>query len=92
MPEAANSNAAFYEYDARLDLVVAIHFKGKSVGVNVYDPQANSWGDPLPFPVECPQFHFAANSFYDRELNAYFCHVAGDSNDNGEMWVYRFQK
>ena len=26
----ANTNAAFYKYDARLDLVVAIHFKGKA--------------------------------------------------------------
>jgi len=91
-PAAANTNAAFYEYDARLDIVVAIHFTGKTSGICVYDPKANSWADPIPFPVDGPKFPFAANTCYDRELNAYFCHVAGDSNDNGVIWVYRHKK
>ena len=91
-PEAANTNAAFYEYDGRLDVVVAIHFKGKTTGIIVYDPKTNSWADPLPFPADGPKFGFAANTCYDRELNVYLCHVAGDSNDNGVVWVYRFKK
>lgn len=91
-PGPANTNAAFYEYDARLDLVVAIRFSGKAPGVYVYNPQANSWADPLPFPEEGPPFRFAANTCYDRELNAYFCHLAGDSSDNGVVWVYRYKK
>ncbi|MBA4192012.1 MAG: hypothetical protein C0467_28875 [Planctomycetaceae bacterium] len=91
-PPAANTNAAFYEYDARLDIVIAIHFTGKTTGVYVYDPKTNSWADPIPFPADGPKFQFAANTCYDRELNAYFCHVAGDSNDNGVMWVYRYKK
>ena len=37
-------------------------------------------------------FPFAANTFFDRELNAYFCHVAGDSNDNGVMWGVSVQE
>lgn len=91
-PPPANTNAAYYEYDARLDVVVAIHFKGKSPGIFVYDPNTNSWSDKLPLPTDGPIFHYAANTFIDRELNAYFCHVAGDSNDNGVMWVYRYKK
>jgi len=91
-PAAASTNTAFYEYDARLDVVVAIHFKGKTAGIFVYDPKTNSWADPLPFPADGPKFDFAANTFYDRELNAYFCHVAGDSRDNGVMWVYRYKQ
>lgn len=91
-PGAANTNAAFYEYDARLDVVVVIHFKGKTPGIFVYDPKTNSWADPLPFPADGPRFQFAANTCFDRDLNAYFCHVAGDSNDNGVMWVYRYRK
>ena len=91
-PGPANTNAAFYEYDARLDIVVAIHFKGKTAGVHVYDPKTNTWADPLPFPADGPRFRFAANTFYDRELNAYFCHVAGDSGDDGVMWAYRYKK
>jgi len=91
-PAAANTNAAFYEYDARLDVVVAMYFSGKATGIYVYDPKTNSWADPLPFPADGPRFQFAANTCYDRESNAYFCHVAGDSNDNGVMWVYRHKK
>lgn len=91
-PAPANTNAAFYEYDARLDLMVAIHFKGKTPGINVYDPAANRWADPLPFPEGGPKFRFAANTFYDKDLNAYFCHLAGDSSDNGVIWVYRYKK
>lgn len=91
-PEPANTNAAFYEYDARLDAVVAIHFTGKKPGVYVYDPTANAWADPVPFPADGPKFQLAANTCYDKDLNAYFCHVAGDSSDNGVVWVYRFKK
>ena len=91
-PPPANTNAAYYGYDARLDRVVAIHFKGKSPGVYVYDPAANSWADPIPFPADGPKFQFAANTFFDPELNAHFCHVAGDSKDDGVMWVYRYKK
>lgn len=91
-PPPANTNAAFYEYDARLDIVVAIHFKGKSPGIFVYDPNTNSWADPISFPADGPRFQYAANTFFDRESNAFFCHVAGDSDDNGVMWVYRYKK
>ena len=90
-PPPANTNAAFYEYDARLDIVLVIHFKGKSPGVFVYNPKTNSWAEPIPFPADGPKFHVAANTFFDRELNAYFCHVAGDSNDDGVMWAYRYK-
>jgi len=62
---------------------LAISLQGQDNGDLVYDPKTNSWADPLPFPADGPKFGFAANTCYDRELNAYFCHVAGDSNDNG---------
>lgn len=91
-PGPANTNAAFYEYDARLDRVVAIRFTGATAGVHVYDPETNSWADSLPFPADGPKFPFAANTCYDRELDVYFCHVAGDSSDTGVMWVYRYRK
>jgi hypothetical protein len=46
-PEAANTDAAFYKYDPSLDTVVAIHFKGQTPGVFTYNPQTNSWADPV---------------------------------------------
>jgi hypothetical protein len=91
-PPPANTNAAFYEYDARLDLVVAMLFKGDSAGVYVYDPKANAWLESLRFPSDGPRFSFAANTCFDSQLNAYFCHVAGDSRDDGVVWVYRYKR
>ena len=49
-------------------------------------------GDPIPFPADGPKFQFAANTFFDRELNVQLCHVSGDSSDNGVMWAYRYKK
>ena len=34
----------------------------------------------------------AKNGFYDAELNALFIHSAGDSQDNGIIWVYRYKR
>ena len=91
-PAAANTNGACYEYDPLLDLVVVIQVRGKTPGVFTYDPQTNPWADPLPFPADGPKLQYAANTCYDRELNVYLCHVAGDSNDNGVVWAYRYKK
>ena len=91
-PEAMNTNGTFYEYDARLDLVVVIQMRGKTGGIFTYDPQANAWTDPLPIPDEVFKYHVAGNTCYDRDLNAYFSYVAGDSSDEGNMWVYRYRR
>jgi len=91
-PAPANTNGAYYEYDPLHDRVVAIHFRGKTPGVYVYNPQTNSWADPVPIPAGVLKRRFAANTCYDRDLNAFFCHVAGDSEDGGEVWVYRYKK
>jgi len=32
------------------------------------------------------------NSFYAPVLNAHYFHVAGDSRDNGVIWVYRHKQ
>ena len=90
--EAMGTNGAYYEYDPLLDIVVVIQMRGKTPGVFTYDPQTNTWADPLPFPADGPKFQFAANTCYDRELNVYLCHVAGDSDDNGVVWAYRYKK
>jgi len=62
----------------------------ESRGLYVYDPAANSWTEtPLAMPKEiglCP------SGFYNPDLNAHFIHVAGDSDDNGSMWVYRYKR
>jgi len=66
--------------------------KPERIGVYVYDPEANAWGDPLEVPEKLRSDRGAKNGFYDRELNAIFLHAAGDSADNGTIWVYRYKK
>ena len=90
-------------YDSANDVVVLIfhrwqmnppdgdvHPGVESRGVYVYDPVANAWTEnPLAMPKEIGQ---CPSGFYSPELNAHFVHVAGDSADNGIMWVYRYKK
>ena len=56
-PAAANTNAAFYEYNARLDIVVAIHFREKTPGVFVYNPKTNSWAARFRSRRTVPSFN-----------------------------------
>jgi hypothetical protein len=96
-------NHAVMNYDSANDVVVLIFHRWQLVptdgdvqpgpggrGVYIYDPTANSWTEsPLAMPKEigrCP------SGFYDPDLNAHFLHVAGDSEDNGVMWVYRYKR
>ena len=56
-------------------------------GIFIYDPTANAWSEtPQGFPLKWGQ---CTNAFYDPVLNAHFFHVAGDSGDEGVIWVYR---
>ena len=96
-------NHAIMNYDSANDVVILIFHRWQMVppdgdvqpgrdgrGVYVYDPAANTWTEkPLAMPKEigaCP------SGFYDPDLNAHFVHVAGDSQDDGIMWVYRYKK
>jgi hypothetical protein len=91
-----STSRAVMNYDAANDVVVLFYHDNvgpnsvrKERGVFVYDPDANAWGEaPLPVPggfCKCP------SSFYDPVLNAHFIHCAGDSADDGVMWVYRYK-
>ena len=88
---------ALMAYDAANDRVVLIRHSAhydepERMGVYVYDPDANSWtAEPLPLPKGLGPRQ-VKNGFYDPELNAYFLHAAGDSEDNGKIWVYRYKK
>lgn len=75
-------------------LVMHSHHDDESehLGVYVYDPKTNAWADePLAVPDELGRNRQAKNGFYDPELNAVFLHSAGDSDDNGTIWVYRYK-
>ncbi len=62
------------------------------LGVYVYDPKANAWADEaLTVPKELGHNRQAKNGFYDPELGVVFLHSAGDSRDDGTIWVYRYR-
>jgi hypothetical protein len=98
-PFAATSYESVFNYDSVNDVLVVIRLyntkdePGWRRGVYVYDPETNTWADPLPLPAEVGKSIRNGNyGFYDPELNAYFCHFAGDSTDDGVMWAYRYRR
>jgi hypothetical protein len=89
---------AVLAYDAANDLVLLVFHSrhddtADKLGVWVYDPTANAWSaDPVPVPDKLGRNRQAKNGFYDPALNAVFLHSAGDSADDGTIWVYRHRK
>lgn len=84
-----STHSAVMEYDAVNDVVIVFRYGEEKAGggIFIYDPAANAWSEAaakIPEPWgEC------ANAFYDPVLHVHFFHVAGDSLDNGVIWVYR---
>jgi hypothetical protein len=75
-------------------LVVASYFdsdKGR-MGVYVYDPKTNAWSaEARVVPERLGGNRKPKNGFYDPALNAVIIHTAGDSQDDGVIWVYRYK-
>jgi hypothetical protein len=98
-PFHSTAYESIFNFDSANDALVSIRLynskdePGYRRGIYVYNPETNAWADPLPLPENVVKAIRNGNyGFYDPELNAYFCHFAGDSNDNGTMWVYRYKK
>ena len=83
------SNGAFFNYDSVNDAIVLMQGWGKEI--YVYNPETNAWAEPLTSSPQGVGAGFG-NGFYDPELNACFCHFAGDGQPNGTMWAYRYKK
>jgi hypothetical protein len=63
------------------------------LGVYVYNPKANSWSsEGLAVPDKLGGNNKPKNGFYDPASNAVFIHTAGDSQDDGVIWVYRYRR
>jgi hypothetical protein len=97
-PFYASAYESIFNLDAANDKLVIIRLyqtkdePGYRRGVYVYDPESNAWADPLPLPAEVVKSIKNGNyGWYDSQLNAYFCHFASDSNDDGTMWAYRYK-
>jgi hypothetical protein len=85
-------------YDTAHDKVLLVFHsfhddKPERLGVYVYDPTANAWADkPLDVPAKLGHNGQVKNGFYDPALNVVFIHSAGDSRDDGTIWVYRYKR
>jgi hypothetical protein len=88
---------ALMAYDPLSDRVLLLyhsyHYSTEDrMGIYVYDPNANAWDEK---PLELPKGlrnRQVKNGFLDAARNAVFLHSAGDSRDDGTIWVYRYRK
>jgi len=98
-PISCSSYESIFNFDTVSDSLVVIRlYEGKDEpglrrGVYAYSPATNSWADPLPLPEAVNKDIRNGNfGFFDPESNAYFCHFASDSSDDGVMWAYRYKR
>ena len=89
------TDIAAMAYDTVNDVVVLFRYRtiqGGSkteLGVFIYDPVANAWTEEPVSDVKATGF---VNAFYDPQLNVHVLHGAGDSSDNGSIWIYRYKR
>jgi hypothetical protein len=92
IPSAFASNYACVHYDSVNDRVVDMVYSNEKRGVFVFDPATGAWGgEPSPLPASLKDFRQCGHGFYSPEVNAHFFYFAGDSDDNGTMWAYRYK-
>jgi hypothetical protein len=90
VPETFASNYACVHYDSVSDRLIVLVFAAKKTGVFVFDPETGAWADePLALPDKIKQ---CGHGFYSPKVNAHFVYTAGDSEDRGTMWAYRYKK
>jgi hypothetical protein len=93
------SNEAALHYDEASDQVLLFRYWVNNsadrdvarIGVYAYDPTTNIWSHVdtvFPWTGKNRQ----VNAFYDTHQNAHFFHFANDSDDNGEIYVYRYRR
>ena len=88
---------ALMVYDPKHDVVLLVFHshhddKPEKLGIYVYDPEANGWAEEaLPVPEKLGRDRKPKNGFYSPELNAIFIHSAGDSQDDGAIWAWRYK-
>lgn len=88
---------ALMVYDPSSDVVLLVFHshhddQPEKLGIYVYDPEKNAWADePLTVPEKLGRDRKPKNGFFDPGQNAIFIHTAGDSQDDGVIWVYRYK-
>jgi hypothetical protein len=89
-PSGSGTNSASIFYDTANDVITVMHYGDATL--YVYAADSDSWtSQSLPDEMLSSVSYPSVNAFYDPELNAYFVHLATDSEDNGVMWAFRYK-
>jgi hypothetical protein len=87
------TNVASMNYDSANDAVVLRYSdpgaSASSRRIYAYAPSTNAWSSKAALPSGFGATD-TVGSFYCAELNVHFFHVAGDSEDDGVVWAYRY--
>lgn len=80
-------------YDSASDVVVLTDYRdvAEKKGIHVYSPAGNSWSKESGALPEAITPRMNLNAFYDPHLNVHVYHAAGDSEEDGAIWVYRYR-
>ncbi len=86
------TNVAIMNCDSSADRVVLIRHRESSRGVHVYDPGRNAWSsDKRPLPPSWPT-RAVSSGFHHPGNGLHYVFAAGDSEDNGTMFVFRLDR
>ena len=86
---ATNYGSALYDSASDRLLSFAV-WEGKGT-VSAYNPDKEEWESSAPIPKEVVGGGACWHAFYSPEVNATFAYVAGDSDDRGTMWAFRYK-
>jgi hypothetical protein len=81
-----DTNDGGLEYDSYNDMVIITDIRGARVCP--YNPATDTWEPTTAMPSG---FSNTNGHFYDPVLGVHFVFTAGDSRDDGRMWVYRYK-
>ena len=81
-----DTNDGGLEYDSYNDMVIITDIRGARVCP--YNPATDRWETTSTMPSG---FSATNGHFYDPVLGVHFVFTAGDSRDDGRMWVYRYK-
>jgi hypothetical protein len=81
-----DTNDGGVEYDSFNDMVIITDFRNDLLCP--YNPATDTWESAVNIPTAITG---TIGTFYDPGLGVHFFFAAGDSRDDGEMWVYRYK-
>jgi len=86
------TNEGAVTFDSVRDRVVVIPFRDAEKTIHTFNPETETWEETDPFSSAFRESMQGRNAFsvlFDPKLGVHFIYIAGISQDNGIMWVYK---